>query len=212
MNKIKGIIYTLREMYRSLYVHYGCTRYNGWGSVGKGVHVASPTIVSGKHNIYLGNNVNIDWDSVLYATNAKLIFGNNSGAAVGCTFITGNHRPKPGELLKERGNDNLEGKDIIIGEEVWVGAKSVVLAGTKIGRGAIVSAGSVVRGIKIPPYAIVAGNPAKIVGYRYTPEEIVYHESVLYPEEERIPLKVLQKNYDKYFENREKIVEYISPY
>lgn len=212
MGKFRGRINAIITALKAIYVHYGCTRYDGWGHIGIGTQVASPSVISGKHNIFLGNHVNIDWDSVLYATNAKLIMGDNSGAAVGCTFITGNHRPLPGEWLKARGNDNLEGKDIVIEEEVWVGAKSIILAGTHIGRGAIVSAGSVLRGIKIPPYAIVAGNPAKIVGYRYTPEEIVYHESQLYPEQKRIPLSKLQKNYDKYFANREKIVDYISPY
>lgn len=212
MGKFRGRINAIKSALKSIYIHYGCTRYNGWGHVGKDSYVSSPSIVSGKQNVFLGDHVNIHWDSVIYAVNAKLIMGDNSGAAVGCTFITGNHRPLPGELLKARGNDNLEGRDIVIEEEVWVGAKSVILAGTHIGRGAIVSAGSVVRGIKIPPYAIVTGNPAKIVGYRYTPEEIVYHESVLYPEDKRIPMKVLQKNYDKYFANREKIVEFLRSY
>ena len=73
-----------------------------------------------------------------------------------------------------------------------------LLSGVHLNRGATVGAGSVVR-TSIPPYAIVAGNPAKIVGFRFTPEEIIEHEKVLYPEEERLPLELLEKNYKKYF-------------
>lgn len=210
--KLRGIIHAIQLAFSSLYVHYGCTKYTGWGHVGSGSKVLSPSVISNKQNIYLGDNVSIDWDNVIYATNAKLIVGDNSGIAVGCTFITGNHKPAVNELLKDGGNNNLQGKDIVLEEEVWVGAKSVVLAGSHIGRGAIIAAGSIVRGVKIPPYAIVAGNPCKVIGYRYTPEEIIQHEETLYPEDKRLPIAKIQKNYDKYFKNREKIVDFISLY
>lgn len=50
-----------------------------------------------------------------------------------------------------------------IGENCWVGARAVLLAGTKLGDGAIVGAGAIVD-FEVPPAAIVAGNPARIVG------------------------------------------------
>ena len=52
-----------------------------------------------------------------------------------------------------------------IEDYAWVGLRSIVLPGAQIGEGAIVQAGSVVMG-KVPPCAIVAGNPAKVIGYR----------------------------------------------
>lgn len=51
---------------------------------------------------------------------------------------------------------------IVIDNDVWIGANSVILAGVTIGRHAIVAAGSVVNH-HVPPYSIVAGNPAKII-------------------------------------------------
>jgi acetyltransferase-like isoleucine patch superfamily enzyme len=60
-----------------------------------------------------------------------------------------------------------------LGNDVWVGANSVVLKGRMIGDGAIIGAGSVVTR-DIPPYAIAVGNPAKIVKYRFTPEDIAF--------------------------------------
>jgi acetyltransferase-like isoleucine patch superfamily enzyme len=55
---------------------------------------------------------------------------------------------------------------VIIEDNVWIGTGSVVLPGSSIGKGAIVSAGSVLRRMNIHPFSIVAGNPAKLVGNR----------------------------------------------
>jgi len=52
---------------------------------------------------------------------------------------------------------------IVIGDDCWIGMRSVVLAGTRLGDGVIVGAGSVVDR-EFPPYSIVAGNPAVVVG------------------------------------------------
>lgn len=61
---------------------------------------------------------------------------------------------------------------ITIGHGVWVGQYASILAGCKtIGNGAVIGAGSVVTH-DVPPYAIVVGNPAKILRYRLTPEQI----------------------------------------
>jgi hypothetical protein len=64
---------------------------------------------------------------------------------------------------------------------------------------------------KVPPYAIVMGNPGKIIGFRLTPEEIIEYEQKNYPESERLSIDLLQSNYDKYFRKRWKEIKgYIS--
>lgn len=55
--------------------------------------------------------------------------------------------------------------DVVIGTDVWVGMRAIILPGARIGDGAIIAAGAVVRG-EIPPGAIAAGVPAKVVGAR----------------------------------------------
>jgi acetyltransferase-like isoleucine patch superfamily enzyme len=60
---------------------------------------------------------------------------------------------------------------ITIGNDVWIAANVIVLSGVTIGDGAVVMQGSVVDE-DVPPYAIVAGNPARLVRYRFTPEQI----------------------------------------
>jgi chloramphenicol O-acetyltransferase type B len=53
-----------------------------------------------------------------------------------------------------------------IGNDVWIGSRAIVLSGVSIGDGAVVGAGSVVTK-PVPPYAIVAGNPAKLIRFRF---------------------------------------------
>lgn len=59
-----------------------------------------------------------------------------------------------------------------IGNDVWLGLESVIMSGVKVGDGAVVGARSVVTA-DVPPYAIVVGNPARIVRYRFSPEQIL---------------------------------------
>ena len=61
--------------------------------------------------------------------------------------------------------------DIIVEDDVWIGERTIILSGVRIGQGAVVGAGSVVTK-DIPPYAVVAGNPAKVLRYRFSEELI----------------------------------------
>ncbi|WP_234822902.1 CatB-related O-acetyltransferase [Ensifer adhaerens] len=60
----------------------------------------------------------------------------------------------------------LDQGGIEIGHDVWVGRRAIILPKVKIGNGAIIGAGSIVTK-DVPPYAIVAGNPAKLIRYRF---------------------------------------------
>jgi virginiamycin A acetyltransferase len=62
------------------------------------------------------------------------------------------------------------GRDTVIGHDVWVGMEALVMPGVRIGHGAVVGARAVV-GSDVPDYAVVAGNPARVIRRRYTEEE-----------------------------------------
>lgn len=64
-----------------------------------------------------------------------------------------------------------QNKPCVIGNDVWIGCNSTILRGVKIGDGAIVAANALVNK-DVPPYAIVGGVPARIIKYRFRPEEI----------------------------------------
>lgn len=174
-----------------------------YGHIGKNSFVHTPSICGyGQKNIYLGDYVNIDWNSILYCDGGKFVMKDYSGTSVGFTVVTSNHITLPGETIKDKGNGNLVGKDVIVEEDVWIAANVTLLAGAHIGRGAIVGAGSVIAGKTIPPYAIAMGNPCKVVGFRFTPSEIVEHETKRYKEQDRLPIELLESNYQKFFLSR----------
>ena len=60
---------------------------------------------------------------------------------------------------------------VTIGNDVWIGSRAIVSANVTIGHGAVVGAGAVVTK-NVPPYAIVGGNPAKLIRYRFDQETI----------------------------------------
>ncbi len=163
---VKAFWACLKESKHTVWIQY-FNRKDKWGHIGKNSIVHSPSIVSGRENIYIGDNVNIDWNNVIYAVNAKFIIKNNSGSAVGLTVVTGNHQRVIGQLIKESvfGRKNDVEKDIIVYEDVWLAANVTLLAGVHVGRGATVGAGSVCFK-NIPPYAVVMGNPATSICIR----------------------------------------------
>jgi acetyltransferase-like isoleucine patch superfamily enzyme len=70
------------------------------------------------------------------------------------------------------------GERLIIEGDAWIGYGAIVLSGVRVGRGAVIAAGSVVTA-DVPRYAIVAGVPARVLGTRFTDDEIRRHEELI---------------------------------
>lgn len=123
-----------------------------------------------------------------------LIIGNNAKLSENVKILTHNH-------------DVVYAKDLIITplticEDVRFGARVLILPGVKkIGRGAVLSAGAIVKH-EVPPYAVVMGNPAKVIGFRFSPNQIVEYEEDLYSAENRLSEELLSANYKKYYLDR----------
>lgn len=202
------IISQVHYMLRSFRARYCRTRLENLGFVGKNVDVQYPMYFTNPANVFLYDDTNIFSGATILTHTGKFIMKKHSGAAQGLTVVTGNHYTKVGGWFKDymrMGCDDE--KDVVVEEDVWIGTNVTLLAGTHLGRGCVVGGGAVVRG-KVPPYAVVIGNPAKIVGFKFTPEEVLQHEKVLYPESERLSLDILDKNYDKYFLKRIKDIKH----
>ena len=93
-------------------------------------------------------------------------------------FLAGNHFverpttfPVRGLLTGQRGGDGYSKGPILVGSDVWIGYGAMVLSGVKIGQGAVIGAGSVVAK-DVPPYAVVAGNRAALVKFRF-PDDLI---------------------------------------
>lgn len=116
----------------------------------------------------------------LYVTpDEKLTIGNYVSIAPNVTFMLGvNHQmqtattfPFYSKLVKRSPIDALSNGPITIEDEVWIGTNALIFSGVRVGKGAIIAAGSIVTK-DVPPYAIVGGNPAKVIRYRFTDEII----------------------------------------
>lgn len=173
-------------------------------NIGEGASVSNNVTIERNHylkgyirvgkNVLLAKNVYIDYSG-------ELIIHDNVSIANGAIIETHTHnieRGKGGGAIQSR----LE-----IGDGVKILTRSYI-ADTchSIGRYARIGAGTYVRS-NIPPYAIVMGNPAKIIGFLYSPEEMVEFEKDKYPENERTSFEQYTHWYEKYFKNRKKEIK-----
>ena len=131
---------------------------------------------------YFDRNVNI----ISWSDDYKIVLGKYNSIGRDCNFfLHANHRvdwittssqllgpvtPEIAEIHMRMGHPSCKG-DIVIENDVWIGAKSTIMSGVKIHNGSVVAANSVVSK-DVPPFAIVAGNPAQIIKYRFNFEQI----------------------------------------
>lgn len=131
---------------------------------------------------YFDRNVNI----ISWSDEFKVILGKYNSIGRDCNFfLHANHRPdwvttssqlwgpvtpEVAELHMSMGHPSCKG-DILVENDVWIGAKSTIMSGVKIHNGSVVGANSVVTK-DVPPYSIVVGNPAKVVKYRFNERQI----------------------------------------
>jgi acetyltransferase-like isoleucine patch superfamily enzyme len=110
--------------------------------IGEGSQINRNTYINGAFGVVIGDKVLIGPGTVIHSANHKI--------------------PSKKTTIKSAG---FEGAQTIIGDDVWVAANSNVLAGVKIGKGAVVGAGSVVTK-SVDEYKIVAGIPAGVISER----------------------------------------------
>ena len=186
------------ELYRLYFSH----AHRRFGHVGKNVQIIPPLNIVNHKNIYLYDNTKIE-RATISTTLGKFIMKQGSAAAEGLSVHTGNHMMVVGKFYRSVSNqDKLDsGKiydfDVIVEEDVWIGCNVTLLAGSHIGRGAIIAAGAVVNK-EMPPYSICGGVPAKFIKFKWTIDEILKHESMLYPQEQRLSRTTLESLFIEY--------------
>lgn len=124
--------------------------------IGRDASIAMKCYISGG-NIYIGNNTVINRFTYLDGR-VPLYIGSNVNVSHYCIIHTLTHDPQNPHFVCVE-------KPVAIMDHVWLGARSIVLPGVRIGEGAVVAAGAVVTK-DVLPYTIVAGNPARAIGKR----------------------------------------------
>lgn len=174
-------------------------RYFSWGyklsKIDNHVEIGVPVNVNPAF-VKMENFTRIHPDVKLISAGYTVTIKKYSAISAGCLIIPGTHTPTVGvpQFLSIL-HVNDTGSGIVIDEDCWIGAESALLHRCHIGRGCVVGARSVVTK-EIPPYAVVAGTPARIVATRFTLEQILEHERILYPPEERLPMDKLRELFD----------------
>lgn len=118
-------------------------------------------IISPNSSIIIGNNVGIS-GSTITATE-KITIGNNVLIGSGCIICDSDAHPIH-PLDRKDCIKKTKSSPIVIEDDVFIGARSIILKGVRIGHGSVIGAGSVVTK-DIPPMSIAAGNPARIIKY-----------------------------------------------
>jgi acetyltransferase-like isoleucine patch superfamily enzyme len=142
--------------------HFWYRRVLGWrigpkAAILMGQQVQMAGLRSSGKNVSIGAGTVINHGCFLYATGG-LIIGDHVSISRGVWLVTGSH-----DMNDPAFPDFY--KPIAIGNYAWIGVRATILAGVTIGEGAVVMAGAIVTR-DVPPYAVVGGVPARVVGQR----------------------------------------------
>ena len=159
------------------------------GYMGKNVMFAFPSCISNPSRVYLHDYSRLQRHHTIYNDTGKFILKEYSGVSVDLLVVTGNHKPTVGIPQYLLGPSHINDDE---------------LAGAHIGRGAVIGANTLVNK-EIPPYAVAVGSPAKIIAVKFSIDQILEHERILYPEERRFTKKYLTDLFNQYYEGKRTI-------
>lgn len=167
---------TIRRAFNKIFLEPGMKA--GMKSCGSSVKIAAGCELKPLNNISCGSHVEIGPRALFWTTKANIIIGSHVIFGPGVTIITGDH---PTDVIgkyimdisDEEKADGYD-KDVIIEDDVWIGANATILKGVHIHTGAVIAAGSVVTK-DVEAYSISGGVPAKKIKYRFSDENLREH-------------------------------------
>lgn len=170
----ESFIYQIFSKFHGLWIKVSTDRtIRTFASFGKGSSIGWPFNIKGTNPytpdvkyIHIGPDVHLGSGVTIFATRAHLYIGQRSFSGPNLTIMTGDHPAdikgsfigcnKKIDLQKQGCDISPYDKDVVIDEDVWMGANVTILKGVHIGRGSIIAAGSVVTH-SVPAYSIWGG-------------------------------------------------------
>jgi galactoside O-acetyltransferase len=131
--------------------------------IGHNTFIGNSNLIS-RNKIEIGNNVLISWNCYIQDHNSHSLDWQDRAQELNVVYpvYTDIMRNGIGNIYLNRNLEKVKSAPIKICDKAWIGFNSIILKGVTIGEGAVVGAGSVV--VKdVPPWSVVAGNPAKVV-------------------------------------------------
>jgi acetyltransferase-like isoleucine patch superfamily enzyme len=147
-----------------------------WVCHGRDIHCQiNTTFWSPRRHVIIGNRVGIGSRCIFLC---DIEIGDDVLIGSNCAFLNvDDHRYDiVGKTIWNSGRGDKY--KIVIEDDIWIGHGAIILTPTRIGRGAVVAAGSLVTR-NVPPYAIVGGVPARVLRMRFSPEQIKEHERLI---------------------------------
>ncbi|MCS6288595.1 MAG: CatB-related O-acetyltransferase [Nitrospira sp.] len=143
-----------------------------FAQMGRGVNVEQKAFFGDGRNIRIGDFSGLGINCRLYG---PVSLGTHVMMGPDVIIMTSNHKSDRVDIpMTEQGGTGPD--PVAIGDDVWIGTRVIILPGVRIGHGAVVGAGSVVTK-DVQPYAVVAGNPARLIRYRNAHRNSAYSES-----------------------------------
>lgn len=189
MNILSSVNYIVHKL-----LYYGLARYLPVSTASGGIvwrrvryWVCRPLFA------HCGENVNVERGASF--AGRTVYIGSNSGiginASIGCGTRIGSNVMMGPEVLIYTQNHCISRVDVpmiqqgytpnspvTIGDDVWIGARVIILPGVSIGSGSVLGAGTIIAR-DVPPRAVVVGNPARVVRYRGRPSGVKRKQTVL---------------------------------
>jgi len=155
---IKFLVFLLRAIRKIKFFLFRKTLEIFLGRLGSGSYIYPGVIISSPNNVFVGDDVSIAPGVHIDASSeGKVTIGNRCAIAAGTRIVTHSHDPNVLPISSLEVN-----KQVVIGDDVWIGTAAIVLPGVQIHDGVIVAAGAVVAK-DIPANCMVGGVPAQII-------------------------------------------------
>lgn len=135
-------------------------------STGENINIEHGAYFGSGKDIEIGHNSGIGFNCRVYG---PLKIGDDVMMGPDVMIFTQNHKTESLDIPMRLQTAPKEA--VCIGDDVWIGARAIILPGKKIGKGVIIGAGAVVTK-DVPDYAVVGGNPAKIIKFRCNEQKV----------------------------------------